>query len=177
MKTSNILLLLEALQSRQQLISIYQGFPDLFLLVAIKSETTLKYVTHIVDLLYLQIFFFFFLVFSRATLTAYGGSQARGPTGAVAAGLRQSHRGVGSKPRLRPTPQLTVMVPSQIHQPLCHGRNSCVCRFACLLKFICSLTVNTQWHYPGHLQHDEKFDLPHVHIFSDAVPSFSAFIL
>jgi len=28
--------------------------------------------------------------------TAYGGSQARGPMGAVAAGLRQSHSNVGS---------------------------------------------------------------------------------
>ena len=37
-------------------------------------------------------FFFFFLVFSRATPTAYGGSQARGLIGAVDASLRHSHR-------------------------------------------------------------------------------------
>ena len=30
--------------------------------------------------------FFFFFVFSRATLVAYGDSQARGPVGAVATG-------------------------------------------------------------------------------------------
>jgi len=52
--------------------------------------------------------FFFFCLFaiSRATPTAYGSSQARGLIGAVAAGLRQSHSNVGSKPRLQPTPQL-----------------------------------------------------------------------
>ena len=35
----------------------------------------------------LLIFFFSFFVFSRAALVAYGGSQARGLIGAVAAGL------------------------------------------------------------------------------------------
>ncbi len=40
---------------------------------------------------------------------AHGGSQARGPIGAVAAGLRQSHSSTGSKPHLQPTPQLVAM--------------------------------------------------------------------
>ena len=53
-------------------------------------------------------FFFFFLLFLWASPTAYGGSQARGPIGAVATGLRQSHSNVGSEPRLQPTPQLTA---------------------------------------------------------------------
>ena len=46
--------------------------------------------------------FFFFLVFLtfRATPAAYGGSQARGPIGTVAASLRQSHSNVGHEPRL-----------------------------------------------------------------------------
>ena len=39
---------------------------------------------------------------------AYGGSQARGAIGAVATGLGQSHRNVGSKLHLQPTPQLTA---------------------------------------------------------------------
>ena len=39
---------------------------------------------------------------------AYGGSQARGVIGAVATGLRHSPSNAGSKPRLRPTPQLTA---------------------------------------------------------------------
>ena len=48
-----------------------------------------------------------FLLF-RAAPTAYGGSQARGRIGAVAAGLRQSHSNAGSELRLQPTPQLTA---------------------------------------------------------------------
>ena len=36
-------------------------------------------------------FFFFFFDFFRATLVAYGGSQARGRIGDVAASLSQSH--------------------------------------------------------------------------------------
>ena len=47
-----------------------------------------------------------FLLFLWATSAAYGGSQARGLIGAVAAGLRQSHSNVGSEPHLQPTPQL-----------------------------------------------------------------------
>ena len=55
-------------------------------------------------------FFFFFGLFaiSRAASTAYGGSQARGQVGAVAAGLHHSHSNMGSEPRLQPKPQLTA---------------------------------------------------------------------
>ena len=53
--------------------------------------------------------FSFFGLF-RATLAAYGGSQARGPIGAVAAGLYHSHSNVGSELHLRPIPQLTAML-------------------------------------------------------------------
>ena len=56
----------------------------------------------------LVVFFFFFLVFFRAAPTAPGGSQARGPIGAVAAGLYQSHSNARSKLHLPPTPQLTA---------------------------------------------------------------------
>ena len=58
----------------------------------------------------IQLFFFFFCLFlsffaiSWDTPVAYGGSQARGLIGAVAAGLRQSHSNTRSKPYLRPTP-------------------------------------------------------------------------
>ena len=45
---------------------------------------------------------------SWAAPAAYGGSQARGPIGAIATGLRQSHSNAGSEPRLQPTPQLTA---------------------------------------------------------------------
>ena len=54
-------------------------------------------------------FFFVFLLFLWAAPVAYGGSQARGPIGAVAIGLRQSHSNAGSEPHLQPTPQLTAM--------------------------------------------------------------------
>ena len=40
---------------------------------------------------------------------AYGGSQTRGPIGAVAAGLHHSHSNSRYKPRLGPTPQLLAM--------------------------------------------------------------------
>ena len=47
----------------------------------------------------------FCFVFFRAASVAYGGSQARGPIGAVVAGLRQSHSNVGSELHLQSTPQ------------------------------------------------------------------------
>ena len=48
--------------------------------------------------------------FSRVAASAYGGSQAWGLIGAVAAtGLHQSHCNAGSEPHLRPTQQLTAM--------------------------------------------------------------------
>uniref|UniRef100_A0A8C3WPZ7 Ig-like domain-containing protein n=1 Tax=Catagonus wagneri TaxID=51154 RepID=A0A8C3WPZ7_9CETA len=56
--------------------------------------------------------FLFFLSFCLiwAAPTAYGGSQARGLTRAVAASLRHSHSNTGSKTHLQPTPQLTAML-------------------------------------------------------------------
>ena len=55
-------------------------------------------------------FFFFFCIFaiSWAALAAYGGSQARGLIGPLAAGLRHSHSNTGSEPHLQPTPQLVA---------------------------------------------------------------------
>ena len=43
----------------------------------------------------------------------YGGSQARGLPGAVAAGLHHSHNNVGSEPHLQPTLQLTATLDPQ----------------------------------------------------------------
>ena len=48
----------------------------------------------------------FIYLFSRAAPTAYGGSQAWGPIGAVAASLRHSHSHARSELSLRPTPWL-----------------------------------------------------------------------
>ena len=45
-------------------------------------------------------------LFFRATLTAYGGSQARGRIGATAVDLHHSHSTAGSEPFLRTTSQL-----------------------------------------------------------------------
>ena len=52
--------------------------------------------------------FFFFCLFdlSRAAPAAYGGSQARGLIGAVAASLCQSHSNAISEPHVQSTPQL-----------------------------------------------------------------------
>ena len=49
-----------------------------------------------------------YILLFRAALVAYGGSQARGLNGTAATGLCQSHSNIGSKTRLRPTPQLTA---------------------------------------------------------------------
>ena len=54
-------------------------------------------------------FFIFFLPFSGAAPSAYGGSLARGLIGAVATGPHQSHSNLGSEPHLQPIPQLTTM--------------------------------------------------------------------
>ena len=43
--------------------------------------------------------FFFFLLF-RPAPSAYGGSQAKGPVGATAAGLHHSRSNTGSEPHL-----------------------------------------------------------------------------
>ena len=51
------------------------------------------------------IFIYLFSLF-RAAPTAYGGSQDRGRSGAVAAGLHHSHSNAGSEPHLQLTPQL-----------------------------------------------------------------------
>ena len=53
-------------------------------------------------------FFWFFFLRFRATPVAYGGSQARGQIRDTAASLHHSHSNAGSKPHLRPTPQLTA---------------------------------------------------------------------
>ena len=50
-----------------------------------------------------------FFAISWAASAAYGGSQARGLIGAVAAGPCQSHKNVGSELHLQPTPKLTAM--------------------------------------------------------------------
>lgn len=59
---------------------------------------------------FILFYFFVFLPFLGPLPWACGGSQARSLIGAVATGLRHSHSNVGSKPCLRPTPQLIAML-------------------------------------------------------------------
>ena len=60
--------------------------------------------------LFKELFFVcLFVLPFRAALVAYGGSQARGPVGAIAASLCHNHSQAGSEPHLRPTPQITAM--------------------------------------------------------------------
>ena len=58
--------------------------------------------------LFLFIYFLGLFAFSGATPEAYGGSQVRDPTGAVATGLPHSHSNEGSELHLQSTPQLTA---------------------------------------------------------------------
>ena len=57
---------------------------------------------------YLFIIIFCLFAMSWTVPTAHGGSQARGLTGAVAAGLHHTHSNGVSELRLRPKPQLTA---------------------------------------------------------------------
>ena len=56
----------------------------------------------------MALIYLFIFVFLGPVLQPVGGSQARGPTGAIATGLRRSHSNEGSGLRLRPTPQFTA---------------------------------------------------------------------
>ena len=58
-----------------------------------------------ISLFFIYLFFGLFCLF-RAALAAYGGSQARGPIGVVAAGLHHSHSNVGPKLHLQSILQL-----------------------------------------------------------------------
>ena len=58
--------------------------------------------------LLLLLLLFCLFAFSRAAPTAYGGPQARGLIGAVAASLCQSHSNAGSELCLQTTPQFTA---------------------------------------------------------------------
>ena len=53
---------------------------------------------------YFYLFLFFIFCLYRATLTAYGSSQAKGQIWAIAAGLRHSHSTTRSEPCLWPIP-------------------------------------------------------------------------
>ena len=85
-----------------------------FKLLSFQDLIVLKHIAGIVVLFFcffvclFVCFCFCLFAFSRAAPAAYGGSQARGLIGAVAAGLHHSHSNTGSEPCLRTTPQLTA---------------------------------------------------------------------
>ena len=84
-----------------------------FHLVLYCSLNPMEYICHITIVTELSVvisfvFIYFFCLF-RAACVAYGSSQARGLTGAAAAGLHHSHSNTESKPSLWPTPQLVAM--------------------------------------------------------------------
>ena len=88
----------------------------------------------------LHFFFYFNFFLFRAAPKAYAVSQARGRTGAVAAGLHHSHSNVRSALPLRPTPQLKVMPDLN---PLSKARDrTCVLMDASQIGF-CSATMGT----------------------------------
>ena len=60
--------------------------------------------------LFFSFFFFCLFAISWAALLAYGGSQARGWVGAIAAGLCQSHSNVGSESCMQSTPQFRAVL-------------------------------------------------------------------
>ena len=71
----------------------------------VKSTWLLSTITMSNLFVFILTYIYLFLLF-RATPTAYGGSQARGPIRATAANLLHSHSNPGSEPCLRPLPQL-----------------------------------------------------------------------
>ena len=86
------------------------------------------------------ILFFIFCLF-RAAPVAYGGSQTRGPVGAIAAGLCQSHSKEGSELHLWTTPQLPA---TPILNPLSKARDR-----NCILMVLVGLTTEPRWELPA----------------------------
>ena len=56
-----------------------------------------------------KIYLFIYFCLFRAASVAYGGSQGRGPIGAVTVGVHHSHSNTGSEPSLLSTLQLTAL--------------------------------------------------------------------
>ena len=87
------------LEERNVCFSLVKNF---FTLVCIKNSDAVKAV-HVVIL-----FIYLFVCLFRAAPMAYGSSRLGGGIWATATSLHHSHRNAGSKPHLRPTPQLTT---------------------------------------------------------------------
>ena len=99
------------------------------------------------------LFIYLFLVF-RATPVTYGSSLARGQVGAIPAGLHHSHTNEGSKPHVRPTPQLTAMPDTQ---PTEQGQGSNLRPHVYqLLRFV---TAEPQWELPNEYYFSFRCDI------------------
>ena len=99
----------------------------------------------------LDLFFSFFLSFSRAAPTAYGGSRARGLIRAVAAGLCQSHGNARSELCLQTTPQLTAMLDPQ---PTEQGQGSNLQPYGSQSDL---LTTEPRWELQGNILYLTQF--------------------
>ena len=88
-----------------QKLKIELPFDPAVPLLGIYPEKTMTHKDTCTPMFIVALFFFF--VISWAAPAAYGGSQARGPMGAIAADPCHSHSHVGSQPHLRPAPQVT----------------------------------------------------------------------
>jgi len=88
-------------------------------------QPIIEFVSSIITLL---VFFVCLFLPFRVTPTAHGCSQARDPIGATAAGLRHSSRQHQILNLLSEARDQTcnLMVPSRIHFPPCHDRNSAI---------------------------------------------------
>ena len=89
----------------------------------------------------------FFLFVFRAVPETYGGSQARGWVGAIAAGLYHSHSHVRSKPHLRPTPQLHSSWQRQVLNPLSKARDQTRNLMVTSQISFCCTTMETPEHF------------------------------
>ena len=76
-------------------------------------------------------FCFYLFAFSRAAPVAYGGSQARGQIGAVAAIVYQSHSNMGSEPGLQSSVSLLTVL----------GEFSCWFNWEWFLSFLILLVI------------------------------------
>ena len=83
----------------------YKDVLDRFLCISFLNVSSEHFAKRLLGSFLSFIFYLFFCLF-RAPPTAYGGSQPRGQIRAAAVSRCHSHSNAGSKPRLRPTPQL-----------------------------------------------------------------------
>ena len=108
----------------------------------------------------IHLFYLFILLF-RATPTAYRGSQARAQIRPTATSLRHSHShshiNVGSKPSLRPTPQLTATLDAE---PTERGQDrTCNLMVRSGICFHCAITGTPKIHLKCSVKFISKWNI------------------